>query len=66
MNGRFSQTETLDDRVQILLGVFSAESGLPIGLKRTRLFGDLLCQPLDESSNRQVAGQPRHVQVRRA
>jgi hypothetical protein len=41
----------LDDRLQILLDVFSAESVLLISLKRAHLVGNLLCQHLDEAQS---------------
>jgi len=48
MGERFSRVEQLEQRVQMLLGVFSAKGVLPLEFKPTHSVGDLLTQHLDE------------------
>jgi hypothetical protein len=45
---RFSRTEKLEHRVQMLLGIFSAKGVLPLEFKPAHSVGDLLTQHLDE------------------
>lgn len=45
---RFSRAEQLEHRVQMLLGIFSAKSVLPLEFKPAHSVGDLLTQHLDE------------------
>jgi hypothetical protein len=47
MGERFSRTEQLKHRVQMLLGVFSAKGVLPLEFKPAYSVGDLLTQHLD-------------------
>jgi len=48
MGERFSRAEQLEQRVQMLLGVFSAKGVLPLEFKPGHSVGDLLTQHLDE------------------
>ena len=48
MGERFSRTEQLEHRVQMLLGIFSAKGVLPLEFKPAYSVGDLLTQHLDE------------------
>ena len=48
MGERFSRAEQLEQRVQMLLGIFSAKGVLPLEFKPAYSVGDLLTQHLDE------------------
>ena len=45
---RFSRVDRLEQRVQMLLGVFSAKGVLPLAFKPAHSVEDLLTQHLDE------------------
>jgi hypothetical protein len=48
MDERFRQVEQVEQRVQMLLGIFSAKGVLPLAFKPAHSVGDLLTQHLDE------------------
>lgn len=48
MGQRFSRAEQLEHRVQMLRGVFSAKSALPLEFKPAHSVGDLLTQHRDD------------------
>ena len=48
MGERFRRAEQVEHRVQMLLGIFSANGVLPLEFKPAYSVGDLLTQHLDE------------------
>jgi hypothetical protein len=48
MNERFWRVEQVEQRIQLLLGIFSAHGVLPLDFKPAHNVGDLIMQHLDE------------------